>query len=264
MGGLRNPVPPKRVAELLTQHPSQTHIEPVLTDIALFLNTRVPPFDDVRVRRALNYAIDRRAAVEAAGGSTAATPTCQILPPNFPGYVRYCPYHAPDMRIARRLVTASGTRGMRVTVWTNKALTAAATPVVARLRRLGYHAALKLVPNDARVGYVEQIADSRTRAQAGTLFWGVDYPAPSTFLRLLSCASFQPESPNNLNWSEFCSPGIDARMRLAERTQPVNPQLANGEWAGVDRALVDAAPWLPLFNPRSIESGTLFDQLWVR
>ena len=42
---------------------------------------------------------------------SAATPTCQILPPNFPGYVRYCPYSAPDLRPARRLVAASGTRG---------------------------------------------------------------------------------------------------------------------------------------------------------
>jgi peptide/nickel transport system substrate-binding protein len=278
MGGLRNPVPPKRVPELLTQHPSQTHIEPVLTDIALFLNTRVPPFDDPRVRRALNYAIDRRAAVLAAGGPTTATPTCQILPPNFPGYVRYCPYHAPDLHTARRLVTASGTRGMRVTVWTNESLTRAAMPVVALLRRLSYHAALKIVPNDARVGYVAQISDSRTRARAGTLFWGGDYPAPSTFLRLLSCTSYLPASPNNLNWSEFCNPAIDARMRSAARTQAVNPQLANREWTRVDRALVDAAPWLPLFNPRSIEllsgrvgdyrynpiDGTLFDQLWVR
>jgi ABC-type oligopeptide transport system substrate-binding subunit len=157
-------------------------------------------------------------------------------------------------------------------------LTRAARPVVALLRRLGYRAALKIIPNRARVAYFAQISDSRTRAQAGTFLWAPDYPAPSTFLRLLNCASFLPASPNNLNWSEFCSPAIDARMRSAERTQPANMQLANREWAGVDRALVDAAPWLPLLNPRSIElvsprvggyrynpvSGTLFDQLWVR
>jgi YVTN family beta-propeller protein len=278
MGGLRNPVPPKRVPELLTQHASQTHIEPLLTDIGLFLNTRTPPFNDARVRRALNYAIDRRAAVRAAGGSTAATPTCQVLPPNFPGYVRYCPYHAPDLHTARRLVTASGTRGMHVTVWTNAGLTRAGTPVVALLRRLSYRATLKIIPNDARVGYFAQISDSHTRAQAGTFLWAGDYPAPSTFLRLLNCASFLPASPNNLNWSEFCNPAIDARMRAAARTQAVNTQLANREWTRVDHALVDAAPWLPLFNPRSIEllsqrvgdyrynpiAGTLIDQLWVR
>ena len=46
---------------------------------------RMPPFDDVRVRRALNLAVDR-AKVERLIG-LGAPPTCQILPPNFPGYV---------------------------------------------------------------------------------------------------------------------------------------------------------------------------------
>ena len=42
---------PPRLGELLTQHAAQTHVEPLPGDIALFLNTRVPPFDDKRVRR---------------------------------------------------------------------------------------------------------------------------------------------------------------------------------------------------------------------
>ena len=279
MGGVLGLVPPNRVAELVTQHAGQTHVEPLLTDIALFLNTRVAPFDDERVRRALNYGIDRRAVVRAVGGSAQGTPTCQILPPNFPGYVRYCPYGAPDLRTARRLVAASGTRGIPVTVWSNEGLAPAARPAVGLLRRLGFRAALRVIPDDARVGYFQQIYDSRTRAQAGTLYWAADYPAPSNFLaHLLSCAAFEPASPNSLNAAGFCSPAIDAEMRSAARTQTLNPQLANRQWARVDRALVDAAPWLPLYNPRSVELlsrrvggrrhnpiyGTLIDQLWVR
>jgi len=269
-------VPARRVHELLTQHAAQTHVEPLLTDVALFLNTRVPPFDDMRVRRALNHGVDRRAVVRAVGGSAAATPTCQILPPNFPGHVRYCPYDAPDLRTARRLVAASGTRGMRVVVWSNKVFAPAARPIVALLRRLGYRAALRVIPDDVK--YAQQVSDSRTRAHAGAFWWGADYPAPSTFLRLLSCAAFEPASPNNLNAAEFCSPAIDARMRSAARTQTLNAQLANRQWASIDRALVDAAPWLPLYNPRSVQLmsrrvggyrynplyGTLIDQLWVR
>jgi YVTN family beta-propeller protein len=273
-GGLGGGVPPRRVRELLTQHAAQTHVEPLLTNIALFLNTRVPPFDDRRVRRALNYGIDRRAVVRAVGGSLAATPTCQILPPNFPAYVRYCPYHAPDVRTARRMVAASGTRGMRVTVWSVKFLAPAARPIVALLHRLGYHAALKVIAN--AVPY-SKIYDSRTRAQAGMHYWAADYPAPSNFfVHLLSCAAFQPGTPDNFNGAEFCSPKIDALMRSAAQTQTVNSQLA--KWALVDRALVDAAPWLPLYNPRSVELlsrrvggrrynplyGTLIDQLWIR
>jgi peptide/nickel transport system substrate-binding protein len=231
----------------------------------------------VRVRRALNYGIDRRAVVRAVGGSSAATPTCQILPPNFPGYVRYCPYSAPDLRTARRLVGASGTRGMRVTIWSTRFLAPGARPIVALLRRLGYRPALRVISDVDK--YSLAVSDSRTGAQAVMFYWAADYPAPSNILaHLLSCAAFQPASVSQFNLAEFCDPAIDARMRSAARAQMTNPQLANRRWAGVDRALVDAGVWLPLYNPRAVELlsqrvggrrynplyGTLIDQLWVR
>ena len=103
------------------------HSNPQPATIALFLNTRVPPFDSLDARRALNYAADRAAAVRVAGGPDVAQATCQILPPHFPGYRPYCPYSAaprrdgswkaPDLAKARALVAASGTRGMKVTFW---------------------------------------------------------------------------------------------------------------------------------------------------
>jgi YVTN family beta-propeller protein len=276
-GGVLGGLPTKRTEELLTQHAAQTHVEPQLTTIGLFLNTRVAPFDDIRVRRALNYGIDRRAVVRAAGGRSSAAPTCQLLPPNFPGYVRYCPYGAPDLGKARRLVAASGTRGMPITVWTVGFLTPSVRPVVHLLRRLGYRASLRTVPGG--LNYAKQVADSRRRAQAGVWYWAADYPAPSDFLQvLLSCTAFVPHSLDNLNMAEFCDPAIDARMRLAARTQGMDPELASRRWARAERAIVDAAPWLPLYNPRSVELlsrrasghryspiyGTLMGQLWVR
>src|SRR6266508_3550992 len=94
----------------------------------LFLNTRLRPFDDVRVRRAINYAVDRAAVVRTQGGPELAQPLCQIRPPSIAGYRPYCPYtldrtragewKAPDLARARRLVAASGTRGIKVTLWT--------------------------------------------------------------------------------------------------------------------------------------------------
>src|SRR5438132_7526429 len=109
-----------------------------------FLNTRVPPFDDVRVRRAVNYAFDRQAFAQLLGRAFA--PTCQILPPNFPSYRRSCEY-LPDgvagLDRARRLVRSSGTAGASVTVWVPAPIAVQGRFMVSVLDSLGYRARLK-------------------------------------------------------------------------------------------------------------------------
>ena len=125
----RNPADaPERLEDLGLRSPAQVHTSPVAWTFFAVLDTRVPPFDDVDVRRAMNLAIDRERIVEILGGVAAASPTCQQLPPNFPGYDLYCPYTSnpgpggegpwtgPDMEEAQRLVRRSGTAGSRVVV----------------------------------------------------------------------------------------------------------------------------------------------------
>jgi peptide/nickel transport system substrate-binding protein len=118
--------PPNRVGQVATRYTSQLHTGPLVATFVLALNTRVPPFNSLAARRALNYAIDRTKVVALNGGPLAAQPTCQILPPTMPAYQPYCPYTlhsslggawtAPDLARAKRLVRASGTRGDKVTV----------------------------------------------------------------------------------------------------------------------------------------------------
>ena len=84
--------PPDAVGQLATHYTSQLHSGPLAATIALPLNTRIPPFNSLAARRALNYAIDRNAVIALNGGPLAAEPTCQILPPVTPGYQPYCPY----------------------------------------------------------------------------------------------------------------------------------------------------------------------------
>jgi YVTN family beta-propeller protein len=270
--GAKDIVPPDRVRELLTRFAGRTRLNVLSSVMALFLNTRVPPFDDPRVRRAVGLAIDRRAARRIAGGPASATATCQILPPNFPGFVRYCPQRGPRLEAARRLVREAGTAGMRVTVSTNGPYPAVMRYVASVLRALGYHARVR---GSGRYG---RIYDPAARVQAGATVWGADYRAPSDFLeKNLSCAAFSEDPARNANLSEFCSRRIDADMRRAGAEQVRDAERANRLWAAVDREMVDAAPWVPLFNPHAMEVvsqrvgnyqfnpeyGSLIDQLWV-
>ena len=205
--------------QLQTRFADRVRSNPYQRVFALFLNTRVRPFDSLDARRALNYAADRAAAVSVAGGPDAAQATCQILPPDFPGYRPYCPYSkgastdgrwkAPDLARARALVNASGTRGMKVTFWSWAPAADFGVYAVKLLRSLGYRASLKVL---SRTGYFSVANDPRTRAQIGFMPWTSDYPAPSGFFDpLLTCAS-RVQGPGNANAAGFCDPRIDREI----------------------------------------------------
>jgi peptide/nickel transport system substrate-binding protein len=277
--------PPKEVDELYTRYAGQVHTNPGFGLVSLFLNTRTPPFDNVYARRAVNYAVDRRAAVAVAGGPRAAAPACQVLPPDFPAYGPYCPYtanpghgrpwSAPDLAKARQLVTRSHTRGMHVTVWgPNTSLGDEARVIAPLLDKLGYHASVRRLGDS----YFEYIADSRNHAQLGVTYWAADYPAARDFLQLqYSCASFTPGDPNNIDWSEFCDPSADRLMQRALQLQPIDARSANAMWSRAEQRIVDQAPVLPLDNPKNVDFvsrrvanyqynpqwGVLLDQLWL-
>ena len=252
---------------------------------ALFLNTRVPPFDNADARKAMNYAADRAAAVRVAGGPVAAQATCQILPPGFPGYRPYCPYSAgtladggrkaPNLAKARALVAASGTRGMKVTFWSWAPAANFGRYAVDLLRSLGYHASLHVL---SRTKYFPVADDPRTKAQIGFLPWTSDYPAPSGFFdALLTCGALVA-GPSNTNVAEFCDPSIDRKIEKALAEQSTKPQAARRLWQRIERETVDQAPWVPLVSPKIINvlskrTGNfqynpmwqmLIDQLWVK
>jgi peptide/nickel transport system substrate-binding protein len=278
---------PRLLDTLFARYGGQVHTNSQLATRYLFLNTRVPPFDDVNVRRAVNYAVDRRAAVALDGGPRTSQPTCQILPPNLPGYAPYCPYtagpgqgrrwSAPDLRKARHLIAGSHTRGMRVDVWApGPEMAAHGRFAVRLLNDLGYRARLRLL-SSAR--YWPYISDSRHRAQIGVIWWGSDFPAASDYLQqLFGCRSFHTNDPHQVNWSEFCDRKAERLMDRALRLQPTDARAANVLWARVERRMVDQAAALPLDNPRQVDVvsrrvgnyefspqwGVLLDQLWVR
>ena len=231
--------PADRLGELGTRNAGQVHLNPAFALWFLPMNTRLPPFDDVRVRRALNLAVDRRAVVKLFGGARLAAPACQVVPPGLAGHEPYCPY-AHDSTRARALVQESGTAGQTVTLVTDDSPSnrAIGTYLLDVLRDLGFVPRLRTLSGNVQFTYIQ---NTNNRVQISLTSWYADYPSAAGILSgNFGCAAFRPGSDASTNIPGFCDPALDAA-------------LARGEAAAVDRAITDAAPAVVLFNPRYID-----------
>lgn len=236
-------IPGSLLPEIVRRFPGQWR-SLIAADLEwLQLNTKIPPFNDLRVRQALNLAIDRDAVARMDGGRLTATPTCQFLPPGLAGYRPYCPYtrragdgrwHAPDLARARALIAASGTRGDRITIdgWVGGGI---ACPQVSRytarlLRQLGYRAQARIVP-PAKIHKVDWSVVQIGCISSSDL-------QPADFFGNLGCGAGV--------W--VCDRRFDARVEHARALEQTNALLANKLLAELDREATDRALALPLVN----------------
>lgn len=255
-------VPTDRLNEISTRYPSQVHSYPLDQVTYFFLNVRVPPFNNLDARRAINYAVDRGAFVKVAGGPALATPTCQFQPPGLPGYRAYCPYttnpgdgrwHGPDLAKARQLVKASGTAGTKVTVigGTDEHSKALALQFVSDLKAIGYRATTKLITNGLNTNYQD---DSSNKAQTGVNTYLIALPTADDLLRIaFSCKTFLPNSTANENQSEYCSPSMQTQMDASKEVGITNLAAFNAFWGKIDRQATDLGLTVPLYNGRELE-----------
>lgn len=281
---------PQDLASLQAAHPDQVVFASLPFTIFVGFDVLKPPFDDVRVRKALNFAIDREHEVKRIGDPANQRPTCQILPPNVQGYVPICPYtlepdsgvwSAPDLDQARMLIDDADAMGEKVTAWVMDSDPAVTNPaavmrhVVDVLNDLGLRADLKIVQADA---YFDAIYQVTTRA--GTLAhpqvylsgWIGDYPGAGPFID----EQFRCGAVNNP--SGYCNRSLDARMDEALMLQSTDPGAAHRLWTDIEQQLVEEAVQAPLTNPVFTQAtsaraenvqvnpqwGILLSRLWVR
>jgi len=254
-------IPADRLAEIGTKNKDQVHITPLTAWWYAPMNTRLAPFDNVKVRQAVNFAIDRNALVNIFGGPVLAQPVCQVLPPGFPGHVDYCPYSkdpgakwsAPDMEKAKQLVEESGTKGQKVTIVPDDRAVSKAVGVYLQsvLTELGYVADVKPISTNIQFTYIQ---NTNNKVQISVSQWYQDYPAASDFLNILfGCASFTEGSDSSINISGFCDKDIDAKMQAALALGVTDQEGANKMWAEIDKAVTDNAAAAALFTPKHLD-----------
>jgi peptide/nickel transport system substrate-binding protein len=234
-------IPSKRLPAIEQKYGSRllTFMPPNL--MYFFMNTRVPPFSSVKVRRAVNYAISRRWLKHLAGGL--ARTTENILPPPYASFRAHSLYRH-NLRKAIRLVRESGYRGKRVFVWNHDV--AADRPFTAYLvlvlRRLGFNATEKVVTAGS---YWTTIGDEKTRAQIGFADFVQDYPHPLDWFGLLDGQRITPT--HNSNYANFDVGWANREIDALTRQPELTPKVDRG-WASLDRKVMRLAPWAPFLN----------------
>jgi YVTN family beta-propeller protein len=248
---------PADLSAVLRRYAAEVHNNPFPTAYFAQVDTRRPPFDDVGVRRALNYAIDRAEVVRLSGGRAINTALCQVIPPGLPGYRPYCPYTAdprpdgrwtaPNLALAKALVARSGTRGEPVTVWSvsdTGSAEPAATYISGVLKRLGYRAHTRVVT----ASEMSRMAPGTVaRMQLHPVIFGPDYPSASEIYSLFFACGGQ------FTHHYLCDPRLDRDARRAEALRLSDPARSAAQWARIDRILVDRADWVPLTTQRILD-----------
>jgi peptide/nickel transport system substrate-binding protein len=237
---MQAPPPPDRYPEVKAKYEgSQFRVEKTISNYYFWMNTTRTPFDDLEVRKAVNYAIDTDALERIYTGQLAANQ--QILPPGMPGHVTFNLY-PHNLAKAKEMIAKANPADRDVTVWTNSEPEnkEAGEYYEDVLKKLGFNTTLKVI-NAAN--YFTVIGNRSTPdLDTGWVDWFQDYPNPNDFFQpLLDGESIQPN--NNTNLSEMDVPELNAKIAKlgAEALGPKQ----EAEYAALDKAYMELAPWAP-------------------
>ncbi|HVC82090.1 MAG TPA: ABC transporter substrate-binding protein [Chloroflexota bacterium] len=210
----------------------------------LTMNTQIAPFNNVKVRQAVNMAIDKTRVVQLSAGRGVVAD--QILPPLMPGYDPSYKGYAHDPAAAKKLLAQAGyPNGFSTQLYV---LNVDPQPRIAEsfqsdLAQIGIK--VSIVPL-ASATLVDQAGTPKKAAMvwSGGEAWLQDFPDPSDFYGpILGCDS---AVQGGWNWPFFCDKKLDAMAAHLK----VMPDSA-ARYAGYKTLYSDVmaqAPWVPVIN----------------
>jgi peptide/nickel transport system substrate-binding protein len=200
----------------------------------------------VKVRQAINYAINRTQILAQWGGPLVGQTSDQIIPPGIPGYEKYTAYpNTPDLAKAKQLMAEAGVKTPVSLVLRTQNDTPGfmnmAQAIQGDLKPIGINVQIVGSPNSVNGSF---ITNPKAKVPLGIEPWSLDFPDGEAIINT-GLDPTQPDSPANM--ARFGDQAFAPAFANALKLQG-NPRAQ--AYAALDKKLMtEQAPYAPMFNP---------------
>mgnify|MGYP006278012147 FL=1 len=242
-------IPPAQFAEIMADPASKDLIAEgnQLHTGYVTMNVTQPPFDNVKVRQAVNMAINKERIVRLINNR--AAPASQALPPAMPGYNPDNKGYAYDPEGAKKLLAEAGVGEITTELYV---MNVDPNPRIAQAIQQDL-AAVGIKAEIRSLAQAEVIAAGGSGKApmiwSGGMAWIADFPDPANFYYgILGCAG---AVEGGWNWSKYCNKALDERATKADAMVKDDQKDARiAEWKAVFDDVLKDAPWAPVFNEK--------------
>lgn len=211
------------------------------------MNVKIKPFDNAKVRQAVNMAINKDRIVRIINGR--AVPANQPLPPTMPGYAKDYKGYAYDVEKAKALLAEAGVAEgfeTELFVMNTDPQPRIAQAIQQDLAAVGIKASIKSLAQ-ANVIAAGGEPEGAPMIWSGGMAWIADFPDPSNFYGpILGCGG---AVQGGWNWSWYCNEDLDKKAAEADSiVDPVKAGEREAMWRDIYLKIMEDAPWAPVFN----------------
>lgn len=219
----------------------------------LALNNTKAPLDDVKVRQAISYAIDKKSVQTATGGPALTDIATSMLPPSVKGQQDFDLYPSKDNEgdpeKAKELLAEAGYADgfeMSLDMRAVPVTQAQAESLQESLGKVGIDVKLNVIDT---AKYWQIIGTPSQQTDAAIAGWCPDWPTGATFLPPLFEGS-QIFDQGNSNIAQFDNEEVNTRMDEIRAMTDVDK--ANKAWGELDKQILESAPAVPLTWEKSV------------
>ena len=236
-------IPPSDIPRVLNDPELKKLVQSqkLIAGVYLYMNTQFKPFDNVKVRQALSWAVNREKLCKLQSGQ--ATPLWQFYPEGMPGSEPGKQYYGYDPAKAKQLLAEAGyANGFSTTLYSHNVdpFPKIIQSIQNDLKQVGVDASVKTLDRDT----FYTLSTTPNKTPAGTQEWYMDFPDPSDYVIPLASKSNAVEG--GVDSAFWWDPQveqmiIDARSLVGQPRYDAYTQMA--------QIIMDNAPYVTLYQP---------------